>query len=213
MEESLSFCHSLQESSLKETTLFHPFLPPLVHGRKWEKEKHRSSWKMMPSSPLVQMKPGMALTVLQPTYAFWIPAKSCSPPAPFLKAGSTPSRPPSFRLSGKEGYHPGKVRFLYPSLSGRTGRYKKKYKYLMHWLKQFESLFPELCHGSIHAHCQSPARRRTSGLLPPVPRFSSLSPCRRTAAAPLPGRGFPAPPPFPKKSPREFHQGKQEKIP
>lgn len=29
----------------------------------------------------------------------------------------------------------------------------------------------------------------------------------------LPGRGFPAPPPFPKKSPREFHQGKQEKIP
>ena len=31
-----------KKALLKDTTLFRPFLPPLVHGRKWEEEKTRT---------------------------------------------------------------------------------------------------------------------------------------------------------------------------
>ena len=135
-----------KKALLKETTLFHPFLPPLVHGRKWEKEK---TSVLMEDDAFFTLGPdetwhgfdGSAadLCLLDPckillTTGTFSESRKHAIPAPLLSA----------YLESK-GITPEKSDFYTLLFLAEPGDTKKKYKYLMHWLKQFEKAYFQNC--------------------------------------------------------------------
>ncbi len=135
-----------KKALLKDTTLFSPFLPPLVHGRKWEEEKTRT---LMEDAAFFTLGPdetwhgfdGSAadLCLLDPckillTTGTFSESRKRSIPAPLLSA----------YLESK-GITPEKSDFYTLLFLAEPGDTKKKYKYLMHWLKQFEKAYFQNC--------------------------------------------------------------------
>ncbi|WP_299145692.1 ornithine decarboxylase [uncultured Dialister sp.] len=141
-QEAFRAATRLKKAILKETTLFTPFLPPSVHGRKWEAAKTSSimedpaffslspdeSWHGFdgPSAGASLLDPCKVLL----TTGTFSEKRAHSIPAPLLSS-----------YLESRGITPEKSDFYTLLLLAEPGDTKKKYKYLVHCLKEFEKAY------------------------------------------------------------------------
>lgn len=132
----------LKKAILKETSLFPPFLPPLVHGRKWESEKTPSIMEDDAFFSLSPEKswhgfdgPAAASSLLDPckvllTTGSFSEKREHSVPAPLLSA-----------YLESRGITPEKSDFYTLLFLVEPGDSRKKHKYLLRCLKEFEKAY------------------------------------------------------------------------
>lgn len=141
-EEAFRSATRFKKALLKETLLFPPFLPPSVHGKKWEKE-HTSSIMEDPAFFALSPKEDWhGFTNLSEKACLLDPCKILITTGTFSnhREHSIPAPLLSAYLEGR-GITPEKSDFYTLLFLAEPGDTKKKYRYLLSCLKDFEKAY------------------------------------------------------------------------